>query len=96
MKLSRGWIFPVFSRSPSLNSEKGYFYGCTQVNKSDEHSVFLRNLSFETNGRFKCVISAEGTFQTLENAKDIEVIGEHHPFPSELPHISYLLTMLTF
>lgn len=53
------------------------FFMGTQVNKSDEHSVFLRNLSFETNGRFKCVISAEGTFQTLENAKDIEVIGEH-------------------
>lgn len=45
------------------------------MNKSDDHTVFLRNVSFGTNGRFKCVISAEGTFQTLENAKDIEVIG---------------------
>jgi len=47
-----------------------------QVNSSDDHFVILKNASSATNGKYKCVVSAEEKFKTLYDTKDITVVGK--------------------
>jgi len=44
--------------------------------------VILKNVSSATNGKYKCVVSAEGNFQTMYDSKDIAVVGESRLFSS--------------
>lgn len=46
------------------------------MNKSDDHNVILLNASNATNGKYKCVVSAEGSFQTMFDVKNISVVGK--------------------
>lgn len=47
-----------------------------QIDKSNNHEVFLRNATTELDGIFKCVVSVEGTFQTFEDTKELTVVGK--------------------
>ncbi|XP_021951671.1 uncharacterized protein LOC110848702 [Folsomia candida] len=56
----------------------------------NEHDIFLRNVSLETTGRFKCAVSAEMTFQTFIAAQDLVIVEiDYSPPLIEVDQPSY-------
>ncbi|XP_035706882.1 uncharacterized protein LOC118435262 [Folsomia candida] len=51
------------------------------MNSSDDHNVILQNASRLTGGKFKCVVSAEGSFQTKLDAKNISTVAVGYDAP---------------
>ncbi|CAG7827764.1 unnamed protein product, partial [Allacma fusca] len=49
---------------------------------SNDHVVILREVSFEISGKFKCVVSAELTFQTIEATQELIVVAVGYASPA--------------
>ncbi|CAL8138014.1 unnamed protein product [Orchesella dallaii] len=51
------------------------------ITRSTDHDVFLRNVSLDISGVYKCSATAESTFQTLSSSSDmmVVVIGDDVP-----------------
>ncbi|KAK2714316.1 uncharacterized protein LOC136039977 [Artemia franciscana] len=55
------------------------------MERSDKHKILLQNVNFDTTGRYRCEIVAEGpSFQTMSSARHLNVVQ----IPSEDPIIT--------
>ncbi|XP_065567325.1 uncharacterized protein LOC136031580 [Artemia franciscana] len=54
------------------------------VEKSNDHQILLQNVDFDSTGKYRCEIVAEGSFQTINNVGQMNVVK----LPAEDPIIT--------
>ena len=53
---------------------------CSQVSRSDERTVVLKNLHIDMTGLYTCEVSTEGIFETRQKSAKMTVIGKQVSF----------------
>ncbi|CAG7829527.1 unnamed protein product [Allacma fusca] len=75
----------VFTDAPQVQGIR------VDISGSNDHNVVLQSVPLEISGKYKCTVSAEGTFQTISHTKDLNVVavGYESPFLSVTPDTFY-------